>query len=145
MSPILWPVTDLGGNRIGSVNAPDTGSLALTPYTPETITGWAAGPTVACSYVPLGTKVVFVQYFIDGTSNGVSALFSLPPLGNPKAIDQWLPLSLGSTAIGERISCYGIVPASTPNAWFYLPGDRIGGWPVIGRKMVAGQFFYELA
>ncbi len=123
------------------------GTMAWTPYTPATITGWAtAGRMVDCSYLRIGTKTVFLNFRVDGTSNATSASFSLPALGN-----------LHGTHISQApvVGCdNGNYTAKELGAMIWASGGLVctlvansstTGWTSSGTKTVGGQIIYELA
>jgi hypothetical protein len=117
---------------------------AWTAYTP-TLTGWGGTPTTSCAYVQISTKTVHVRFSIDGGSNSTSATMSLPALGNPVAVMQYLPICNGMyqpavPMVGVLVRAW--IAASTPTVMFYNCTET---WKTYGGKAVMGQFVYELA
>jgi hypothetical protein len=121
-------------------------TMAWTPYTPATITGWAtSGRTVACSYLRVGTKTVIVNYQISGTSNATTVSFSTPALGNSSARNafaagagldndtHYIPTSVYVAASSASITCDPAYTTVTPV------------WTNPGAKSAWGQIIYELA
>jgi hypothetical protein len=117
---------------------------AWTAYTP-TLTGWTGTPTISCAYLQLGTKTVYVRFHIAGSSNSVSAAISLPALGNPVAVQQYLPVCRGYyqpsvDLVNVLVALW--IAASTPTVVFE---NLTATWKTTGQKAVSGQFVYELA
>jgi hypothetical protein len=113
---------------------------AWTPYTPATITGWAATPTVACQYLRIGTKSVFVNVYVNGVSNSTGIQISAPALGNSKQEVRSAGGGVNSTSYIPTIMS---VPAGASPL---MQIDAVGAtWTSVGLKTVWSQIIYELA
>lgn len=125
------------------INTACDGSVAWTDYGgTSTINGWAATPTANIWYKKLG-KLVFVKFFISGTSNSTSTNFTLPYT------------AVNSTGSYSRDAIYvtnnGSTPA-TPGLGYTTPNDTVyrcytdfngAAWTNSGTKEVGGSFWFE--
>jgi len=125
-----------------AITATGVGTMAWTPYTPATITGWAATPTVACQYLRIGAKTVILNYSISGTSNDVTVGFSLPALGGSSASRQYLAAGDGEDN-GVFIGAVAIVAQGSSGVAIQTTDHS--AWTSSGVKYVSGQIIYELA
>jgi hypothetical protein len=138
--------TDASKNLI-SKSVADTltalGVGAWTDYSASAIiVGWAAGYTKSISYMTIG-KIVFVSYFITGTSNSASAYFSLP--GGAISDSNYAYRGCGYTKdAGTATTTGGVITADGPDAILYKD-MAMAAWTTSGTKTVAGSFFYPIA
>ena len=112
---------------------------AWTPYTPATITGWqTSGRSANFSYLRIGTKTVMLSFLVTGVSNGTSAEFSPPPLGDTSA-NQFV-MSPWVKDNGVELQALGYIPASSSGTF---RADRT--FVTSGGKGLGGLYIYELA
>jgi len=122
------------------------GTMAWTPYTPATITGWTSTPgELDFSYLCLGTKTVVVNVHALGTvTNAVTTSFSTPALGNSVAGHVKYASAYGLDEAAEvLVKMY--VEAGTATIKTVCHGS-VNGWTTgTHAREVSGQIIYELA
>jgi hypothetical protein len=127
--------------------ASPSGTFAWTAYTPASITGWAATPTVDFRYLRIGTKTVLLSYYVSGTSNTTGIAITLPALGTTKD-DVRTRAAIAAWDNGVRVDDAeaAVLPlGNTLTAFRGAVEDSVSGWTASGTKRIAGQIFYELA
>ena len=99
--------------------------------------GWSAYTTKLFYYKKIG-KMMFVEYYIDGTSSQTYANISLP---HTKSIGV-IQLPIRATNSGTNITGLSVIVSFTAQIDFY---STMGGqvWTASGGKMVTGQFWVE--
>jgi hypothetical protein len=128
-------------NLAVSLNLVVSGNIYTVPWTDfstTAITGWASYTTKHLRYKKVGS-LVFVTFFIEGTSNSTSTHFTLP-FRNNGLVHVSVPgqtrnsgfFDLGVTEVSsdsKTAVCYKLIGGGT--------------WTASGIKRVAGQFFYH--
>lgn len=136
------------GNGASQILAHDgSGDIADVAWTDyfgsSTIVGWAASPTGNIYYKKIG-KLVFVVFYINGTSNAATASFTLPfPFGAPTA---GILLAPCFTTDNTSTSGIGIAITSGTQGMSVNQSNSIGsasGWTSSGGKVIEGQFCYQ--
>jgi hypothetical protein len=140
---IIAPDTNAGDKR-WILQTPNHIGAWVDYSSTSTVTGWSAGLTKKI-YYKIVEKVVFVDFYITGTSNDYMASFTIPH----------------TPAHSLRIACHtmvflddntttyaiGYAANSGANATIDLyQSATVGGpWTDSGIKTVQGQFFYSIA
>jgi hypothetical protein len=118
-------------------------SVPWTDYSgTSTIVGWSSYTTKNIHYKKIGS-LVFVSFFIGGTSDDTSITFTLP----------YAPATGASVHLLCRVQDNGTwqtvagwlrlsAAASTVQVW---KNANSGAWMDSGNKGIAGQFWYEAA
>ncbi len=102
----------------------------------STIVGWTSYTTKQLNYKKIGT-LVFVQMWLDGTSNNIATTFTLPfaavaaNFGGPIRIMDNGTYALGIYTLPGSSSLVTVLPAPTG-----------GTWTASGTKRVLGEFWY---
>lgn len=104
----------------------------------STVTGWSSFSTKNIYTKKIGTTV-FVEFFINGTSNDTVSSFTLPYTAG------------GQNFGGAMITAYNASSLLTTATRCYLAGSTVtcysnmgsGAWTGSGTKLVHGQFWYE--
>src|SRR3990167_1889876 len=121
------------------------GSVWTNYYASSTVVGWSSFVVTFIYYKKIG-KLVFVYFYLDGTSNATTVSFTLPY--NSAAA----PTPANQTVI--RIMDNGVNPASPGYSNLVAGGNTVtcqkdlnttSAWTASGRKYVIGSFFYESA
>lgn len=141
---IIAPDTNAGNKRWILQGVPVTalGIGAWTDYSASsTVVGWAATPTKEILYCKVG-KIVFVSFYITGTSNATGASFTLPDTasgfhgaacrvkdnGSWLATPGWIDIT-GAATVSISVNC----------------GDGSVVFTSSGAKVVHGTFAYGIA
>lgn len=140
------PVFTSSNSTLTSKSVADTltalGIGAWTDYSASsTVVGWAATPTKEILYCKVG-KIVFVSFYITGTSNATGASFTLPDTasgfngaacrvkdnGSWLATPGWIDIT-GAATVSISVNC----------------GDGSVVFTSSGAKVVHGTFAYGIA
>ncbi len=126
----------------------DIYTAVFTDYTASsTVTGWASFTNEHIYYKKLG-KLVFVEFYIKGTSNATTASFTLPFSASNAQASLYPGAPLFSTQDNS-------VDQTTPGRAYMAPNTAtvtlgkdcsdagVSGWTNTGTKVAAGSFFYE--
>lgn len=107
------------------------------------IAGWAAGATGNILYKKIGS-LVFVKFFITGTSNDTVAVINLPFTGTAD-FDQYILAGLCKDN-GTDLTAPSLmrIPGSVTQVLLYK-NFAFDAWTASGVKEIRGQFFYEAA
>jgi hypothetical protein len=140
---IVWQRYNPAGTFVATslIFDSSTGDIHTVPWTDfstTAITGWASYTTKHLRYKKVGS-LVFVTFFIEGTSNSTSTHFTLP-FRNNGLVHVSVPgqtrnsgfFDLGVTEVSsdsKTAVCYKLIGGGT--------------WTASGIKRVAGQFFYH--
>ena len=117
-------------------------TTAWTDYSAtSTITGWAAGKTAIIYYKKVG-KTVFVSYNITGTSDAVSASFTIPVTSAAN-----IHYGVGYAVNAGATAAAGLVAMTGGGTTVQTFKDMVGSnnWTTSGTKTVLGEFWYESA
>jgi len=117
-------------------------TTAWTDYSAtSTITGWAAGKTAVIYYKKVG-KTVFVSYNITGTSDAVSASFTIPVTSAAN-----IHYGVGYAVNAGATAAAGLIAMTGGGTTVQLFKDMVGAnnWTISGTKTVLGEFWYESA
>lgn len=120
----------------------DSGWVA---WSPSNIVGWSSRTTTEIRYRRVG-KMIFVNFYVQGTGNTTSATttgFDLPyPLSSNLSISVNASISQNNGAVSEISSCY----ISSTNRYFLVVNKNVaqGTWTASGTKTIWGQFLYEI-
>lgn len=121
-----------------------TGDLYTVVYTDysatSTIVGWSSFTNKFIFYKKIG-KLVFVEFYLSGTSNSITTTFTLP-YNKAAGMQVYLPVlvqdngtnqmgAITLPASGSTITCYSNV--------------GFAGWTASGAKAVRGQMIYASA
>ena len=115
-------------------------SVAWTDYSAtSTIVGWSSS-TDAIFYKKIG-KLVFVQFYITGTSDDTVTTFTLP-FTQQSDVRLHIPIKVVDSGTGA----VGLATLAS-DASIVLCYDSIAGsaWTDSGTKTIWGQFWYEAA
>lgn len=122
------------------VEAVETDLLkAPTDYSSiSTIVGWSSFTTKVLTYIKIG-KLVFVQYYLSGTSNNATTTVTLP-YAVASGLDQFgvgYAVDNGGTPAAARFQITG-------STLFLSPSISVTwtGWTNTGTKTARGHFFY---
>lgn len=114
-----------------------------TDYTDiSTVVGWSSFTNKKIFYKKIG-QLVFVKFYLEGTSNSTSATFTLPfakDTGSLTILQPCFAQDNGGAFDWGTISL--IDAASLVNLY---PDLALGGWTASGAKTCVGQFLYEAA
>ena len=139
----LYGGTNINGTTQINNNLTVTGDIyteSLTNYeSTSTITGWSSYTYKVIRYRRVG-KLIFVYYYIKGTSNSVETKFTLPYVCNSN-INIFSPCSAeNNSAITSNV----VARMSADSALVTFQPDLNNlNWTNSGTKSVNGQFFYE--
>jgi hypothetical protein len=105
----------------------------------STITGWSSY-TYKLIYYKKITDLIFVQFYIRGTSDSTSTNFSLPfAQNNDLIVNVWARIKDNGGAWST-----GFAEVSPAGSTCYVYPTAAGGsWTASGEKGVLGQFWYE--
>jgi hypothetical protein len=124
--------------------ATDIFSVAWTDYfSTSTKVGWAAGLTGNIYYKKIG-KLVFINFFINGTSNANNATFTLPYTNSAGRVDSSLGVTKNNGAGVTNSVQQVYLAANAATVVCNFNGDE-SGWATSNGKLVGGQFFYQCA
>jgi len=126
-----------------SMSAKATQGVWTDYFASSTIVGWAASPTGAIWCKQVGS-MMFVKFYITGTSNAQGTTFTLP-VANNNDFDVYLPA--GYTVNNGVASVNpGCIRPNKNYATVNLFRDITTGlaWTTSGIKTVHGEFFYEV-
>lgn len=115
---------------------------AWTDYSAtSTVTGWSAFTSKQVLYLR-GSKLVFVRYFISGTSDAVGASFTLPQAATRGAIRD-----VGRAQDNGGAYVPGLISMDIGAALVNLGANANvpSNFTASGTKSVTGSFFYEIA
>lgn len=107
----------------------------------STVVGWSSFVSKNIYVKKIGTTV-FVQYYIEGTSNSTSITFTLP-YTQQSIVDLPLTAPCSATNSGTLAAYPGhiILPTGSSTVTAYL-GYDLGTWTNSGTKIINGEFFY---
>lgn len=106
----------------------------------STIVGWTSFTAKVLNYRKVG-KLVFVEFYISGTSNSINTSFSLPYTKSGAALEVICRVRDNSGALSAGLMQL-LGAASTANFYSTVAG---GAWTASGTKQISGQFWYEVA
>jgi hypothetical protein len=130
----------LGGTITGTF---DIYNVDWTDYSASsTIAGWSSFTKKKIYYRKLG-KLVFVSYYIAGTSNSTGASFTVPYTSSAGTDFETIFAGYGSDATAETITYGYLVSNSSAVSLFPSPSDLV--WSSTGTKIIQGQFWYASA
>jgi hypothetical protein len=140
-------VTDLTviGQVVGSLVV--SGDLYTVPWTDysasSTVTGWSSfnAKQILCKRVG---KLVFVQFFLHGTSDNTIARFTVPYVSG--AIPSYTQVMIKVMDNGVTLPAPGLLHMPGSGSLVHLYKDVPSNpWTAGGDKLVIGEFFYEAA
>lgn len=143
------PVTAAQANGVATLNASslvaqDPASTgAWTDYSASsTIVGWSSFTTKVLRYMVIG-KLVFVQYYLQGTSNSTLVTFTLP-FGVPSLVVDVPASRVQDNSVIKTTP--GLMEVAGPQAspsQFNFYTDMAGtAWTASGTKQASGEFFF---
>jgi hypothetical protein len=117
-----------------------TKSGEWTPYHDDsTIVGWGSFTTKQIYYKKVG-KLIFVQFYLAGTSDDTTSTFTLPD-ASASGVSYILPvvsaqdnggtLNVGRISLGPSLSTITLYPTPSANTW-----------TASGNKQARGEFWY---
>jgi hypothetical protein len=124
------------------------GNIYNTPWTDyagtSTITGWSAYAGGKYIFYKRIGNLVFVQFYINGTSDATSASFTLPFSGKSNGFTsaiaiQFMDNNTLSTTPGMAQLADNSAIVNCYSTW------SGGGWTASNSKVVTGQLWYEIA
>lgn len=136
----------ISGGNAGLSSSADFYTIAWTDYSAtSTIVGWSSFTYKKIMYKRIG-KLIFVSFYLDGTSDSTSATFTLPYNADTTALNT-VEFAIRATDNGAAGLHMGFGDLSTPANKVWCYPDNSGGtaWTASGRKYVVGQFFYQAA
>lgn len=107
-----------------------------------TVVGWSSYSTKNIDYKKVG-DLVFVSFYINGTSNSTGTYFTLPYNISADATSaNQMPIKIRDNGI-DAFGFYNFDPSDNKVTFF----PNVGGsqWTASGQKIVLGQFFYKSA
>jgi len=122
----------------------DAYTVAWTDYfASSTKSGWAASPTGVINYKKVG-KLVFVSFYITGTSDNTHATFTLPyAIANSTTSFNTI-IEAQDNGVNAMGYCRVNPGVSTTTVYCYKGTDTpLGAWTNSGTKYVVGSFWYE--
>lgn len=129
----------------GMVSTGDIYNTAWTDYGgTSTVTGWSSTSTKVINYKRVG-NLVFVGFYINGTSDSVNTSFTLPITSSNTSIDFGGAMETAydnsvNLTVATRVS---MDPNGTLVAMY--TDMATGVWTASGTKIVRGSFWYEAA
>jgi hypothetical protein len=134
--------TTTSTERLKITGTGDVYSEALTDYsTTSTITGWTSITTKIFQYKRIG-KLVFVNFWIEGTSNSTASSITLPYSTALEYYYTFLLSAVVDTSTTLTLPGRGVI-AQTSNVISFYKDCASGVWGATGNKRIAGHFFYE--
>jgi len=126
-----------GASTFAFADKPASEATVVDYFATSTIVGWAASPTGNIYIKKIG-DIVFVNYYITGTSNAATTSFTVPYTISGNAYNG----SLNTTAGGG----IGICIAGNGTSIISFPGPAWGDttWADTGTKIVQGQIFFKV-
>ena len=116
-------------------------SVAWTDYSgTSTIVGWASYTVKQIFYKKIG-KLVFVQYYLAGTSDDTVSTFTVPYAGTATMFVYANSLATDNGTNAD--TAYILLPSTSTVAGY--PDKDGGAWTNTGDKKLWGQFWYEVA
>ena len=118
-------------------------SVEWTDYSgTSTVWGWSSYTTKHIHYKKIG-KLVFVAFYIDGTSDDVIATFTVPFTATTSSTAFYAGINVFDN--GAAVAGLGIVRllANEGTAKCGLDGTAVAGFTNANQKIVTGQFWYE--
>jgi hypothetical protein len=109
----------------------------------STIVGWSSYTAKQIRYKVVG-KMIFVNYYISGTSNSTNTTFTVPYImSNGMSFTQTTSSGINS---GTTVATKVLVTSNSNIIQFAngLGGAFGSGWTASGTKEIVGQFFYEI-
>lgn len=107
------------------------------------VTGWAGGYSASIRYKKIDASTYLVYFYITGTSNAVTASFTLP--FTPAAAWNTLYRPMQYTDNGNPGATYGSCVITGGTATINCYTDMSGaGWTAANTKTIEGQFFVEV-
>jgi hypothetical protein len=108
----------------------------------STVTGWSSFASKSIKYLEIG-KIVFVKFYIEGTSNGNTARFTVPTTNTGNIV--WGAQGYSSDN-GVALTAHPIYSLATSSNNVDCRKDGAENtWTTSGTKVVSGFFFYERA
>ena len=112
-------------------------------YTSSTVAGWASMATGNIYYKKIG-KTVFVDFYLNGTSNATTAKITLPYSHNAASV--FTNLHVPIKVIDSSSNCVGHACLSSSNVLNFYNGATSGTTFInSGTKTIQGTFIYEAA
>ena len=109
----------------------------------STIVGWSSYTTKIIRYKVVG-KMVFIDYFIQGTSNSTNTSFTVPIQSSPTQGYSATVITVtnnGTTGFGKSALNASTTIVNFANG---ITAAFAGSWTASGTKLIIGQFFYEI-
>lgn len=108
----------------------------------STITGWTGGLAKAIYYMTIG-KLVFVSFYIDGTSNSTDARFTVPAKAANIANVYYSAIASAAQDNGVDLTTPCTVLMAPDQNYIYITkGMNTGAWTASGNKIVRGNLWY---
>ena len=135
---------NLGGNVVLASGA-DIYTTDWTDYGgTSTVVGWSSFTEKHIYYKRVG-DIIFVNFYLVGTSNATSATFTLPVAGSsttlPEGVQSWGAGQDNTSGLSTPMRFSSNPPTNDTISLF--PGTS-GNWTASGTKMCAGSFFYSV-
>jgi hypothetical protein len=128
--------------RLKALEARDSDGVVTDYSTTSTVTGWSSTTAKGIYYYKIG-KIVFVRFYITGTSDSTAVFFSLP---YAKVAGMNVTVAIQATDNGGTATVgmaqMSTTATSTVNCYTSIAG---AAWTNSGTKAVAGEFFYWTA
>ncbi len=122
----------------------DIYTVAWTDYSAtSTIVGWSAFGTKLILYKRVG-KLIFVQFYLQGTSNSTAATFTLPTTQQSN-VQLWAPYGFGEDNTTTLTTTGLLTLADGGSTVTLYPSQAQGAWTNTGTKAAIGQFWYQTA
>ena len=137
-------ITDSGTTIVISTNTVVTGNIytaAWADYYPSsTVVGWAATPSGNIYYKKIG-NLVFVTYYITGTSNATNVTFTVPYTSNAN-MEYYVATWGQDNGVTLTGACRAVLPNNSITVTV-IADMASAVWTNTGTKTVRGQFWYE--
>ena len=131
-------------NADGSITIASTG-VAWTDYSgTSTIVGWTSLDTARIYYKKIG-NLVFVNFYLSGTSDSTSITFTLP-YTSKNVIENLTNIPIRGADNGSWLTTSSLLTLGVNTSTVVVDKDLSGAtnqWTASGIKNVAGQFWYE--
>ena len=143
-------ITSTAGDVTGTGLFAGTGDINSVPWTDysgtSTIVGWqAVGLTANIWYKKIG-KLVYVSYAITGTSNAVTASFTLPYTAvNSAAYAPISAMRFVDNGVASATPGMASLAANQAVVNLWVDWTTLANWTNANQKNINGQFFYEVA
>jgi hypothetical protein len=109
----------------------------------STIVGWGSFATKQIYYRKPVDKLVFVKFYLDGTSDSTSLHFTLPYTCNADIPTYFICAGRDNNA-WQTLPAFGLINANSATCSVYKTITATG-WTASQTKSIVGQFFYWIA